>query len=206
MEGFNIGSLFSGLGSFFAGQAQAEGYQEAAKFYREAARITKIEGAIKGVAIQRQIWKTAGEGRAAVGAGGIALTGSAKDAIQSNMQQGYLTKAINVLQTKLEYQSYMAQAAQMDAMAAAAEGSGMMGLLGGILGMFSDDKIKENVVFVGRRGDGIGIYQWNYLGGEQRFEGVLASEIEVLRPEAIVVLGNYRAVDYPKLGMNMRAL
>lgn len=206
MGGFNLGSLFSGIGSFMSGNAMAKGYEDAAKFYKEAARISKVQGALKGVAIQREIFKVGGTGRANAGAGGIALTGSVKDAIHSNMQQGYLTKAVNVLQTKLEYQSYMAQAAQMDAMAKASKDSGLFGLIGGILGMFSDDKLKENIEFIGRRGDGIGVYQWNYTGGDQRFEGVLASEIEVLRPEAIVLIDGYRAVDYAKLDMSMRAL
>lgn len=206
MGGFNLGSLFSGLGSFFSGQAMEQGYEDAAKFYKEAARIAKVEGALKGVAIQRNIWQTAGTARANVGAGGIALTGSAKDAIHSNMQQGYLTKAINVLQTKLEVQSYLAQAAQMQAMADAAQSQGMFGLIGGILGMFSDDRLKEDITLVGRRGDGIGVYTFRYQGGEQRFEGVLASEIAVLRPEAIMEIGGYRAVDYASLGMEMRAV
>lgn len=206
MGGFNIGSLFSGIGSFMSGNDMAEGYHDAAKFYKEAARISMVQGGLKGVAIQRQIFKTGGSGVAATGAGGLALTGSAKDAIHSNMQQGYLTKAVNVLQTKLEYKSYMAQAAQMEAMEKASKDSGTMGLIGGILGMFSDDKLKENIEFIGRRGDGIGVYQWNYTGGDQRFEGVLASEIEVLRPEAIVLIDGYRAVDYAKLDMSMRAL
>lgn len=206
MGGFNIGSLFSGIGSFLGGQAQAEGYEEAAKFYKEAARISLVQGKLKNLAVQRSIYQVEGAGKAAAGAGNIQLSGSVKDVIASNRQQGYLTKAVNTLNARLEYKSYMAQAKQAEAQANAAETSGIFGLIGGVLGMFSDDDVKENIEFVGRRGDGIGVFTWNYKGGTQRFEGVLASEIEVLRPDALGFIDGYRVVDYEKLDMKMRAL
>jgi hypothetical protein len=198
-----LGSIFSGIGSFLGGKAMAKGYKQAAASYREAARITKISGELKGLALDRQIYKLQGEGIAAAGAGNIALTGSAKDAIQSNLQQGYLSKAVNVLNTKLEYQSYMAQAAQAEASAKATK-TGILGLIGGVLGAFSDDRLKENVKLVGRRGDGIGIYRFNYKDDNTVYEGVMASEVAMLRPEAVHEHGGYLRVDYGALGLKLK--
>lgn len=202
----DFGSLFGGIGSFLSGQATAKGYKEQAKYFKEAGRITLLQGKMKDLAIRREIFQTQGSAEAAAGANNLKLSGSVKDIIKQNRQQGFLTKAVTAMNTQLEYKNYMAQAAQAKANAKAASSGGIMGLLGGIFGMFSDDRLKENVEFVGRRGDGLGVYRFNYNGSEKRYEGVMASEVMVLFPEAV---GNdnesgYAKVDYASLGIEFK--
>lgn len=133
---FNWGSLIGGLGQLLGGFQQSEGYDEAEKFYKEAGRITKLSGAIRGTQIQRGIWQTQGTARANASAGGLTLGGSVSDVIRSNTQQGYLTKAVNALNTNLEYKSYMAQAAQMHSLSESSKLGGIFGGIGGLLGFF----------------------------------------------------------------------
>ena len=201
---FNFGSLFGGIGALLGGNAEAKGYKAAAKGYKEAARITQLEGGLKDIAIRRQIFQVEGAANAQVGASGLQLGGSALDVIRGNTQQGYLTKAITALNTKLEYNNYMAQAAQAKAAAKAAKTSGIMGAIGGVLGFFSDDRLKENVVFLGRRGDGLGIYEFNFKGSDNRYYGVMADEVELMHPSAVTYDNGYRKVDYASIGADFR--
>lgn len=204
MGGFDFGSLFGGIGSWLKGKAEAKGYKEMAKYYREAARVTLIMGGLKSNAIQRQIYQVAGQGTAVTGAAGVKLSGSALDAVKQNTQQGYLTKAITAMNTQLEYKSYIAQAKQAEAMAKAAKSGGFLGLIGGIMGIFSDDDLKENIVFLGRRPDGLGVYRFNYKGGTAIYEGVMASEVAVLYPDAVSERDGYRVVNYHSIGVELR--
>ena len=201
---FNFGSLFGGIGSFLAGNAEAKGYRASEKGYKEAARITEITGGLKDLAVQRQIYQVGGAAAAQVGASGLNMGGSALDVIHSNTQQGYLTKAVTALNTKLEYNNYMAQAEQAKAAQKASKTSGIMGAIGGVLGFFSDDRLKENVVFLGRRGDGLGIYEFNFKGGTDRYYGVMADEVEILHPSAVSYENGYRKVDYASIGADFR--
>jgi hypothetical protein len=201
---FNFSSLFGGIGSFLGGQAEAKGYKAAEKGYEEAARITKVEGGLKDLAIRRQIFQTEGTANAQVGASGLQLGGSAMDVIRSNTQQGYLTKAVTALNTKLEYNNYMAQAEQAHAAAKASKTSGIMGAIGGVLGFFSDDRLKDNIVFRGRRGDGLGVYEFTFKGGTDRYEGVMADEVEVLYPSAVSIDNGYKRVDYIRINADFR--
>ena len=201
---FNWGSIFGGIGSWLSGNAEAKGYKEMAKYYKEAARVTQIAGGLKGNAIQRQIYQFAGSGTAAAGANNMRVQGSALDTIRQNTQQGYLTKAVTAMNTQLEYKSYIAQAKQAEAMAKAAKSGGLFSLLGGISGFFSDDALKENVVFLGRRGDGLAVYRFTYKGSDTVYEGVMAQEAAVLFPKSTGVRNGYLVVNYNEIGVDFR--
>ncbi len=196
---FDFGSLFGGIGSFLGGQATASGYKAAAKGYDEAARITQLSGLVKDNMMRRAAFQLHGTAVASTAGNGLALSGSSLDVIRSNTQQMGLSKALTDLNTKMEYESYKAQAAQARAMAKSSSIGGIFGLIGGVLGMFSDDDLKDEITLEGRRGDGIGIYTFRYKGAEGRWRGVLASEIEALRPDAIVIDGDFRRVNYDLL-------
>lgn len=55
----------------------------------------------------------------------------------------------------------------------------------------SDERLKENVEFIERRADGLGLYSWNYKQDapinlpKGRFVGVMAQEVAELRPELL---------------------
>ncbi len=201
----DFGSLFSGIGSFLSGQATASGYKAAAKYYKEAARVTLLQGQLKDTAIRRQIFQVQGAAEAAAGANNLKLSGSVLDVIRSNRREGYMTKAVTAMQTQLEYKNYIMQAKQASAMASAASSSGMMGLLGGIMGMFSDDRLKEEIKFIGRRGDGLGIYQFKFKDNPVVYEGVMAKEVEVLYPKAVgKTVDGYRFVDYDSIDVEFK--
>jgi hypothetical protein len=69
----------------------------------------------------------------------------------------------------------------------------------------SDIRLKRDVELVSRREDGIGVYSYRYLLGEQRFIGVVAQEVAVARPDAVVTQADgFMAVDYARLGMTLQ--
>lgn len=64
--------------------------------------------------------------------------------------------------------------------------NGLFGsIIGGVLGLFSDRRLKTNIQIVGYRPDGLAIYAYNYKGGARRHLGVMADEVATLRPEAL---------------------
>lgn len=113
-------------------------------------------------------------------------------------------------------QQYGQQATQTigslaNAQAAAQQSRGsMFGDLGQLLGTglqayaaFSDRDLKENIEKVGEE-KGFNIYEFNYKGDDKRYSGVMAQEVLKVRPDAVcMVNGNY-AVDYGRLGLEMK--
>lgn len=64
--------------------------------------------------------------------------------------------------------------------------NGLLGsIVGGVLGLFSDRRLKANIELVGYRPDGLAIYAYNYKGGARRHLGVMADEVATLKPEAL---------------------
>ncbi len=76
------------------------------------------------------------------------------------------------------------------------------GMIGTAAGAFfgSDRRLKTNIVRIGTRSDGLGLYEWTYVWGGPRAIGVMADDVKRTRPEAVVSIGGYDAVDYSKLG------
>jgi outer membrane immunogenic protein len=72
----------------------------------------------------------------------------------------------------------------------------------------SDIRLKRDIVLVGRRDDGLGIYRYRYLWSDTVYVGVMAQEVALIRPDAVVhgAFDDYLRVDYAKLGMKMVAL
>jgi hypothetical protein len=79
-----------------------------------------------------------------------------------------------------------------------------MGLLSGLAGAAgtaaaSDRRLKSNVVRVGTHPLGIGIYEYDIFGERQR--GVMADEVEAVKPEAVTThpTEGYKMVYYGML-------
>lgn len=70
----------------------------------------------------------------------------------------------------------------------------------GVASLISDRRLKTNIVRVGEFPDGLGIYRYSYaLGGDSRV-GVMADEVEALRPWALgPVVDGYKTVNYGEL-------
>ena len=64
--------------------------------------------------------------------------------------------------------------------------------------MFSDRRLKSNIVRVGTHPLGIGIYEYDIFGERQR--GVMADEVLEVMPEAVMTADNgYMMVNYGML-------
>lgn len=76
--------------------------------------------------------------------------------------------------------------------------------MGPYQGFFSDERLKENIEFVGEE-NGYDLYQFNYIGmPEHRFEGVIAQQVEMVCPEAVFESEGYKKVNYDMIGVTMR--
>lgn len=76
---------------------------------------------------------------------------------------------------------------------------GGAGAVAGLATAFSDRRLKENIVLVGRdESDRFNLYEFNYIGSpDRKFIGVMSDEVETLVPDAVVYddLG-FASVDY----------
>lgn len=89
---------------------------------------------------------------------------------------------------------YNAQAAQAGNLQQGLFGLGGSGIMGGAM-MLSDRRLKSNIVRIGTHPLGIGWYEYDISGMRQ--QGVMADEVETVRPEAVMTMANgYQAVDY----------
>lgn len=72
----------------------------------------------------------------------------------------------------------------------------------------SDRRLKQDIEFVGvDPKSGFNLYEFSYLGGTQRFRGVMADEVEAQRPHAVLTMpGGFKAVNYTAIGAEMVAV
>lgn len=70
--------------------------------------------------------------------------------------------------------------------------------IGGLVGAFSDRRLKDNIEHVGTK-DGIKYYDFTYKGDDTPHRGVMAQEVEKRYPDAVNMVDGYRTVDYSQL-------
>jgi outer membrane immunogenic protein len=72
----------------------------------------------------------------------------------------------------------------------------------------SDIRLKRDIARVGRRDDGLGLYRYRYLWSDTVYVGVMAQEVALIHPDAIVrdALDDYLRVDYGRLGLRLMTL
>jgi outer membrane immunogenic protein len=72
----------------------------------------------------------------------------------------------------------------------------------------SDMRLKRDIALVGQRDDGLGLYRYRYLWSDTVYVGVMAQEVALVHPEAIVrgTLDDYLRVDYGRLGLKLLTL
>jgi outer membrane immunogenic protein len=75
-------------------------------------------------------------------------------------------------------------------------------------GVPSDIRLKRNIVLVGRLDNGLGLYRYRYLWSDTVYVGVMAQEVALVRPDAIIRddIGDYLRVDYRRLGLKLMTL
>src|SRR4051812_38354205 len=69
----------------------------------------------------------------------------------------------------------------------------------------SDKNLKENIRQVGHVASKVGLYEYNYIGSEQRHVGVMAQEVIKVVPEAVIQGRHFLAVDYNKAAELLQA-
>ncbi len=78
---------------------------------------------------------------------------------------------------------------------------------GGFGGGFSDERLKRDLKFVGTSPSGIKIYRFRYRGDSRWYEGVLAQELLLTHPEAVVFASSgYMMVHYGLIDVPFREL
>lgn len=71
---------------------------------------------------------------------------------------------------------------------------------GGVKGLFSDRRLKVNVIKVGELKSGLSVYEYDYVWGGPRQRGVMAQEVRHVIPDAVICdKSGYLAVDYSKV-------
>jgi hypothetical protein len=78
--------------------------------------------------------------------------------------------------------------------------AGLAGILG-MMGVFSDERVKEDIQPVGETYEGLPIYTYKYKWGGPTHMGVMAQEVEQVHPEAVGNIGGVKTVRYDLLGM-----
>lgn len=77
-------------------------------------------------------------------------------------------------------------------------GAAMMspaGTFSGLTSLLSDRRLKTDIVKIGMHDSGVPLYTYRYVWGEPGV-GVMADELEQVRPDAVHMVGGYKAVDY----------
>ncbi|MBI4367736.1 MAG: tail fiber domain-containing protein [Deltaproteobacteria bacterium] len=66
----------------------------------------------------------------------------------------------------------------------------------------SDRRLKRDIVALGTRDDGLGLYRYRYLWSDVEYVGVMAQEVALVRPDAVVRgADGYLRVNYAQLGL-----
>lgn len=66
----------------------------------------------------------------------------------------------------------------------------------GLAGLFSDRRLKTDIVPIGQADNGLTIYRYRYVDSPQYHLGFMADEVEALVPEAVSEVDGYKMVDY----------
>ncbi|MEP9385931.1 tail fiber domain-containing protein [Mesorhizobium sp. KR9-304] len=68
----------------------------------------------------------------------------------------------------------------------------------------SDRRLKTDIERVGAAANGLPIYNFKYIGGDEVYRGVMAQDVLAVLPEAVSIMPNgFLAVRYDMLGLEM---
>lgn len=73
---------------------------------------------------------------------------------------------------------------------------GLAGSLGSAAIMASDIRVKTDIVRVGQLDNGLPVYAYRYLNGGPMQIGVMAQDVEIVNPSAVVEVNGIKHVDY----------
>jgi hypothetical protein len=73
--------------------------------------------------------------------------------------------------------------------------SGIASAIPGLVGL-SDRRLKENIVQIGVLPNTLPVYSYNFIGNDKPQIGLMADEVALIHPEAVVEVSGYKAVNY----------
>lgn len=137
------------------------------------------------------------------GAQAAALQGAQAQLGAGQAQQQTAQAGLQALYNQyLQQQGYPFQVAQFLANVAMGTGalSGSTTTTNQPGGLFSDERVKENIRRIGKTEDGQPIYAYNYKGDPKEHTqiGLIAQEVEGKHPEAVGLAGGIKTVNYDK--------
>lgn len=176
-SGFNALASLLGLG-------EDPGAFDAAydRFKESAGYRNVLDEAMRGVTASR-----AGSGLLRSGGTLKALQDRAVD-IGDRYFTNYLGQLSGLTNTGLDAGKLIAIANQRSQSTGKDASSGIVGPALTALSLFSDRRVKRDIVLLGRESDGLGVYRYNYVWDEPEElprVGVMADEVEILRPWAL---------------------
>ena len=180
--GFQTGQAFQGLGQQLYGQGAGTAQQAAAlaqQGYGMGAGTSQALANLGGGAQQAALQGA----QAQIGAG----------TLEQQTQQADITARY---QQFLQQQGYPFQVAQF--LANIAMGTGALSGSTTTTTTASDRRLKENIKEIGQTNDGLPIYAYNYKGDDRTQIGLMAQDVEQVKPEAVGLAGGYKTVDYEK--------
>ena len=66
-------------------------------------------------------------------------------------------------------------------------------------------RLKHDIALLGRLDDGLGFYRFTYNGGHTAYVGVMAQEVQAIKPDAVAYGSDgYLRVFYGKLGLKFQ--
>lgn len=190
----------SGIQDIFASgglKKDAASLDQAAAMEDTNAKLTAASTGIQHAAAQRDIYKVIGGQKSDISAAGFTMSGSALDLARDSAQQGAITQSLIEVQGEIDTQTHLVQAHNLRAQAASARSSAKSSLFGGILNiglgllsLFSDKRLKENIRLLGKGKDGHNVYAYNYKADPAtEYVGYMAQEVEAVDPSMVLDLG-----------------
>lgn len=191
--GTGIQDLFGAAGS----KQDAASLDKAAGMEDVNAKLAGASKDIQHAAAARDIYKVIGGQASDIAGSGFQMSGSALDLARSSAQQGAITQALIENQGQIDIQGHLIAATNLRAQAASARSAanasmfgGIMNIGLGILSLFSDKRLKENIRLVGKGKNGNNVYAYNYKADPgTEYVGYIAQEVEVAEPGMIFDLG-----------------
>lgn len=200
----NIGSTVAAAGNLVSGFGQAQGYGASAKAEAANAALVRANTKIALTQAGRDAYTQQGAAKATAGASGLSDSGSIADILAMNARNASEEQA-NI--SKLgEMQAGVHDAAASDAKKAGktSQLGGIIGAVGSIASIFSDERLKDILETVRIHEKGFRIVKFRYKGGVATWEGVVAQEVQKVFPQHVREIGGYLAVDYKAIGVEMK--
>jgi hypothetical protein len=183
-----VGNVANGIAEAGGAQAGYNGFLQQAGFapaMRQMAQATTGQGAASGLL------------RSGTTANRLQTRGTE---LNSQMFNNYLSQLSNLSGLGLQAGGLVANAGQRSTGGRPSTAGSIASAVGGIASIFSDRRLKRDIVKIGEEADGLGIYEFRYLTSIKRVVGVMADEIAKLRPHALgPKIEGYATVNYGAL-------